>query len=91
MGRAWDVYLPYAQSVVRLPLLRQLPASAETYGADRLWVVLKPIPIELDSEDEEIDAEVQRRGEASRRCGEGAGPSGSQPMEMGELSHEDED
>ena len=47
------------------------------------------IPIELDSEDEEIDAEVQRRGEASRRRGEGAGPSGSQPMEMGELSQDD--
>ena len=25
-------------------------AEAETYGADRLWVLLKPIPIELDSD-----------------------------------------
>ena len=24
-------------------------AAAETYGTDKLWVVLKPIPIELDS------------------------------------------
>ena len=27
-------------------------AEAETYGADKLWVVLKPIPIELDSDSE---------------------------------------
>ena len=26
-------------------------ASADDYGADRLWVVLEPIPIELDSTD----------------------------------------
>ena len=25
-------------------------AAAETYGTDKLWVVLKPIPIELDEE-----------------------------------------
>ena len=25
-------------------------AEADTYGADKLWVVLKPIPIELDDE-----------------------------------------
>ena len=25
-------------------------AEADTYGADKLWVVLKPIPIELDEE-----------------------------------------
>ena len=29
-------------------------ASADTYGADRKWVLLKPIPIELDN-DEEMD------------------------------------
>ena len=25
---------------------------AETYGADRLWCLLKPIPVELDSDSE---------------------------------------
>jgi hypothetical protein len=25
-------------------------AEAETYGTDKLWVVLKPIPIELDND-----------------------------------------
>ena len=25
-------------------------AEAQTYGADKLWVVLKPIPVELDSD-----------------------------------------
>ena len=29
-------------------------ADKDTYGADRSWVVLKPIPIELDSEDEAV-------------------------------------
>ena len=28
-------------------------ADAETYGADRLWCVLKPIPIELDDDDDD--------------------------------------
>jgi hypothetical protein len=28
-------------------------AEADTYGADKLWVVLKPIPIELDEDDDE--------------------------------------
>ena len=27
-------------------------ASADDYGADRLWVVLEPIPIELDADSE---------------------------------------
>ena len=27
-------------------------ADAETYGADRLWCLLKPIPVELDSDSE---------------------------------------
>ena len=27
-------------------------ASADTYGADRKWVLLKPIPIELDPDEE---------------------------------------
>ena len=31
-------------------------AEAETYGADKLWVVLKPISIELHSLDEDEDA-----------------------------------
>ena len=31
--------------------------EAETYGADKLWVVLKLIPIELDGEDGEEGAE----------------------------------
>ena len=26
-------------------------ASADTYGADRKWVLLKPVPIELDDEE----------------------------------------
>ena len=29
-------------------------ADADTYGADKLWCLLKGIPIELDSSDEEI-------------------------------------
>ena len=28
-------------------------ASAESYGADKLWCLLKPIPIELDEDDDE--------------------------------------
>ena len=64
----------------------KMVASAETYGADRLWVVLKPIPIELDSEDEQIDEEVMRRGNATSRRSSGAGPSGSQPLPMDDLS-----
>lgn len=28
-------------------------ADAETYGADRLWCMLKPIPIELDDDDDD--------------------------------------
>ena len=30
-------------------------AEAETYGADKLWCLLKPIPVELDSDDSEDD------------------------------------
>jgi len=32
-------------------------ADAESYGADKLWCLLKPIPIELD--DEEAEPEIQ--------------------------------
>ena len=28
----------------------RMVAEAQTYGADKLWVVLKPIPVELDSD-----------------------------------------
>ena len=35
-------------------------ASADTYGADRKWVLLKPIPIELSHDDgeDELQEEV---------------------------------
>ena len=39
-------------------------ADAESYGADKLWCLLKPIPIELDEDDE---AEVSEP-EAKRAC-----------------------
>ena len=50
-------------------------ASADTYGADRKWVLLKPIPIELDP-DEEMGA-----------AGEG-GPSGQAHERMHERTRE---
>ena len=30
-------------------------ADSDTYGADRLWCMLKPIPIELDDDDDDDD------------------------------------
>ena len=32
-------------------------ADAESYGAEKLWVLLKGIPIELDGDDEDGDDE----------------------------------
>ena len=32
-------------------------ADAETYGAEKLWVILDPIPIELSSSEPETDDE----------------------------------
>lgn len=32
-------------------------ADAETYGSQKLWVLLKPIPIELDSDSPPLDSD----------------------------------
>ena len=37
-------------------------ASADTYGADRKWVLLKGIPIELESEDDAMEVEGGEKG-----------------------------
>ena len=46
-------------------------ADANTYGADKLWVVLRPIPIEVDSdsstpEDRDPDAPAQSSAKCPR-------------------------
>ena len=35
----------------------KIVASADTYGADKLWVVLEPIPIDMTGEDETEDSD----------------------------------
>ena len=35
-------------------------ADPNTYGADKLWCMLKPIPIELDNSDDESDRPSSR-------------------------------
>ena len=35
-------------------------ADPDTYGADRLWCMLKPIPIELDSDDDSTSSSPPR-------------------------------
>ena len=49
-------------------------ADAESYGADKLWCLLKPIPIELDEDEAEPEAD-EAEPEAKRARTDGAAGS----------------
>ena len=56
-------------------------ADEETYGADRLWCLLRAIPIELDDEDDDEAAEGATGGTAvpvASSSAAGAGSSGNE-------------
>ena len=56
-------------------------AEAETYGADKLWCLLKPIPIELDSEDELISNMISSTPPAAKKARREEGSPSTQPMQ----------
>ena len=51
-------------------------ADAESYGADKLWCLLKPIPIELDDDSEDGQA-CEEAGEPAAKRAKTDGASGS--------------
>ena len=63
----------------RLPAFSKFtePGSTATYGAEKLWVVLKPIPIEVDSSSASSPSPSDDEGDEGGDGGQGsAGQSG---------------
>ena len=46
-------------------------ADAQTYGADKLWCVLKPIPIDFTGDSDEADAALKRQLEEAEAASTG--------------------